>query len=201
MSGSRLRPSPKVEGPDGVEPHSISLISINVGLGLTEMFSNLHRLIRNRARVRWDPLRLAWVATLLLLVLNYWWALFLRLDGSQQARTAAEFWLILAPPILLFPTTASVLPNFEQDSDWVMRRQYDDQRKVFIATFSLYQLSTWATAFVTGSLAWNYVTFVRVVILPLPICMLIVNSRRWDWLGILAIGAFLLVRLLTQAIR
>ena len=61
-------------------------------------------------------------------MLNYWWALFLRLDGSQKARTAAEFGLILAPPILLFLTTASVLPNFEQDSDWDMRRQYDDQR-------------------------------------------------------------------------
>ena len=31
--------------------HSVTLISIIIGIGLTEMLGNLHRLIRNRARV------------------------------------------------------------------------------------------------------------------------------------------------------
>lgn len=34
--------------------HAVTLISIVIGIGLTEMFGNLHRLIRNRTRVTWD---------------------------------------------------------------------------------------------------------------------------------------------------
>ena len=54
-----------------ITAHSVTLISIMIGLGLTEMFGNLHRLIRNRARVSWDFLPLAWAATLFVVVLNY----------------------------------------------------------------------------------------------------------------------------------
>jgi hypothetical protein len=184
-----------------IEAHSITLISIIVGLGLTEMFGNLHRLIRNRGRVRWDLLPLAWVATLFFLVLNYWWALYLRLDGSQQAHTAAEFGLILAPPLLLFLATASVLPNFEPDSDWDMRRHYDAQRRVFILTFAVYQLSTFTTALLVGGLGWNFLSIVRVVIFLLLASMLVVNRRFWDWAAVLAILTFLSVRLVTQVVR
>ena len=61
--------------------HSITLIAIIVGLGLTEMFGNLHRLIRNRSRVTWDWLPVVWAATLLILVVNYWWSLYLGVSG------------------------------------------------------------------------------------------------------------------------
>jgi hypothetical protein len=184
-----------------IEAHSITLISIIVGLGLTEMFGNLHRLIRNRARVRWDFLPLAWVATLFFLVLNYWWALYLRLDGSQQARTAGEFGLSLAAPLLLFLATASVLPSFESQDDWDMRRHYETQRKVFILTFAIYQLTTFTTALLVGSLTWNFVTLVRPAIFALLLSMLLTNSRRWDWAAVLAIMGFLFFRLTTQVVR
>lgn len=184
-----------------IEAHSITLISIIIGLGLTEMFGNLHRLIRHRQRVCWDGLPLAWAATSLFLILNYWWALYLRLDGSQEARTAAEFGLILAPAILLFLTAASVLPHFGESGDWDMRAHYASQRKVFILTFVLYQLSTWATALLTGSVAWNYVTLVRGIILALLVSMLAANSRRWDWAGVILIGTAVFIRLVTQVVR
>jgi hypothetical protein len=184
-----------------VEAHSITLISIIVGLGLTEMFGNLHRLIRNRERVRWDALPLAWVATLFLLVINYWWALYLHLDGSTQARTAAQMGLSLAAPILLFLATASVLPHFEPDEKWDMRRHYDRQRKVFILTFALYQVCTFTTALIVGSMSWDYLAVVRVVIFALLVSTLATNNRRWDWAAVLAIFAFLCVRLTMQVVR
>jgi hypothetical protein len=165
------------------------------------MFRNFHRLIRNRARVRWDALPLVWVVTLFLVVLNYWWALYMRLDGSQKAHTAAEFGLILAPPLLLFLATASVLPDFEPDDDWDMRHDYQAQRPVLILTFAAYQVSTFTTALVVGSLAWNFLTFARFVIFGLLISLLLANSRRWDWAAVLAITAFLFVRLTTQVVQ
>jgi hypothetical protein len=43
----------------------LTLISIVVGLGLTELLLNFHRLVRERRNVSWDPLPLAWALLLL----------------------------------------------------------------------------------------------------------------------------------------
>lgn len=184
-----------------IATHSATLISIVIGLGLAEMFGNFYRLIRNRARVRWDYLPLAWAATLFFLILNYWWALVLRLDGSQTANTVAEFGLILASPILLFLATATVLPNFGDGDDWDMRRDYEKQRKVIALTFALYQVSTFTTALVVGTMAWNFLSIIRVVIFALLVSMLLTSRRPWDWIVVLAIATALLIRLNTQVIQ
>ena len=184
-----------------IQTHAVTLIAIIVGLGLTEMFGKLYRLIRNRRRVRWDLLPLAWVVTLFLLVLNFWWSLFLRMDGSSQASTVAEFGLILLPPILLFVATASVLPDFSGEDDWDMHRDYEEQRKVFILTFALYQVSTFTTALVTRTMTWDYLSIVRVGIFLLLVSMLLTNNKRWDWVGVLAIMTALLIRLTLQVVR
>ncbi len=184
-----------------ISTHSATLISIVIGLGLAEMFGNLYRLIRNRGRVSWDVLPLAWMATLFFLILNYWWALFLRLNRSEKANTVAEFGLILTSPILLFLATAIVLPNFAADDDWDMRRDYEAQRKVIALTFALYQVSTFTTALVIGTMAWNFLSIVRVVIFALLVSMLVTNRRRWDWVVVLAIMIALLIRLSTQVVR
>ncbi len=184
-----------------ITAHAVTLISIIIGIGLTEMFGNLHRLIRNRSRVTWDWLPVVWSTTLLVLVLNYWWSIYLGVAGFQQSSNAAEFGLLLIPPILLFLTTASVLPNFDANSEWDMRRHYDEQRKTFIITFVLYQCSTWATAAVVGTLGWNVISVVRAVILSLLVLLLVLNKRRWDWVGVLGILAVLVFRLTTQVMR
>ena len=184
-----------------IATHSVTLISIVIGLGLAEMFGNFYRLIRNRIRVRWDYLPLAWAATLFFLILNYWWALFLGLDGSRNAHTAGEFGLILASPILLFLATATVLPDFGDGDDWDMRRDYETQRKVIALTFALYQVSTFTTALVVGTMAWNFLSVVRVVIFSLLVSMLLTNRRLWDWIVVLAIAAALFIRLNTQMVQ
>ena len=184
-----------------ITEHSVTLISIIIGIGLTEMFGNLHRLIRNRPRVTWDWLPVTWAAALLLLVVNYWWSIYLGVSGVTQSKNAAEFGLLLITPILLFLTTASVLPNFDADSEWDVRRHYDEHRKTFIVTFVLYQCSTWTTAAVVGTLGWNVISVVRAIILLLLVLMLLFNKRQWDWVGVLGITAILIFRLTTQAVR
>jgi hypothetical protein len=184
-----------------LETHSVTLISIVIGLGLAEMFGNLHRLIRNRARVRWDYLPIVWATVLFFLILNYWWALFLRLDGSRQASTVAEFGLILASPILLFLASATVLPHFGEADDQDMRRDYEAQRRVIALTFALYQVNTFTTALVVGNMAWNYLSVVRVVIFALLVSMWFINRRRWDWIVVLTIATAILIRLGVQVVR
>ena len=184
-----------------ITSHAVTLISIIVGLGLTEMLGNLHRLIRNRTRVTWDWLPVAWSATLLVLVINYWWSIYLGVRGLDQPRNAAEFGLVMIPPLLLFLTTASALPNFDTADEWDMRRHYAEQRKTFIVTFTLYQCSTWTTAMVIGTFGLNVISVVRAAILLVLLLMLALNKRSLDWIGVLGILAVLVYRLTTQVVR
>jgi hypothetical protein len=184
-----------------ITAHAVTLVSIIIGIGLTEMFGNLHRLIRHRRRVTWDWLPVVWSAILLLIVINYWWSIYLGVSGFQQAGSAAEFGLILIPSILLFLATASVLPNFDSDSEWDMRRYYDEHRKTFIVTQILYACSTWVVAVIIGTFGWNAGSMVRIVNISLMVLLVLVNKRRWDWIGVAFILSTLVYRLTTQVTR
>lgn len=181
-----------------ITAHEVTLVSIIIGIGLTEMFGNLHRLIRNRERVTWDWLPVMWAATLLLIVINYWWSLFFAYGGFQHSRNAAEFGLLLITPIVLFLTTASVLPNFDVGSNWDMRAHYHDQRRTFIGTYILYQCSTWTTAAIINTLGLNVPSIVRATILLMLVLALLLNRRSFDWLAAIIIFAGLSFRLSTQ---
>jgi hypothetical protein len=181
-----------------ITAHEVTLVSIIIGIGLTEMFGNLHRLIRNRARVIWDWLPVMWAATLLLLVINFWWSIFFAYGAFQHSRNAAEFGLLLITPILLFLATASVLPNFDADSTWDMRAHYGDQRRTFIGTYILYQCSTWTTAAIIGTLGFNVPSIIRATILLMLVLALLLNRRSLDWVAAIIIFAGLSFRLSTQ---
>lgn len=178
--------------------HSVTLISIIIGIGLTEMFGNLHRLIRNRDRVTWDWLPVVWTAVLLTLVVNYWWAIYQGVVGIDKLSNAAELGLVLIQPIVMFLLAASVLPNFPTDAPWDMKRYYGEHRRIFIGTFLLYQLVTSSVALVIGTWGWNPASLVRVLILLSLGLTLALNGRRWDWTGALIILALLIFRLTTQ---
>lgn len=184
-----------------ITDHSVTLISIIVGIGLTEMFGNLHRLLRHRAQVTWDWLPITWAVALLLLVINYWWAIYQDIIGINQLGSAAELGLILVHPIILFLLTASVLPNFGTARKWDLRRYYDDNRRAFIFTFVLYQCVTSTVALTLGTMGWNAASLIRASILLLLILALVVNRRRFDWIAALTILVALSFRLTTQVVR
>ena len=181
--------------------HSITLISIIVGIGLTEMFGNLHRLIRNRTQVTWDWLPVAWSAVLLVLVVNYWWAIYQGIIGVDRLGSAAELGLILVQPIVLFLLMASVLPNFGTTRKWDLGRYYDENRRTFIFTFVLHQCVTTVVGLTVGTMGWNAGTLVRATILLLLVLALTINKRRFDWIVVLGILVALIYRLTTQVVH
>lgn len=184
-----------------VSAHWITLTSIIVGLGLTEMLGALQRLVHERRRVKWDPLPLVWAAGVLLVVLNYWWAMVMGRDGSRTADTVAQFALLLASPILLFLVCGNVLPRMEPGADGDMRAAWHFQRRAFASAFALYQASNWSVAaFIVGD-PWTDVSTLRAIILALVVSMLFTDSRRWDWIvAVVSIG-LLIGRLITQQLR
>jgi hypothetical protein len=186
---------------DAATNHSITLISIIVGLGLTELFSNLYRLLRERKRVVWDGLPLAWSAFLLLFVLNYWWALVGGLAGSPRFTSVAEFGLLLAPPALLFIACSAALPRFEAGQELDMRSAYQNERRVLFLALAFYQLSIWAAIIVTRGVVWDTAALIRTTILALILSAFFAKSRRWDWLVVTIVLALVLYRIVIQPVR
>ncbi len=90
----------------------IALISIIVGLGLTELARSLRELVRPSRRVRWHWLPLLWAANLFLLILQLWWSSFtvLQQDVFQRALAFLPYALLFVGLYLL---CAFALPDEE----------------------------------------------------------------------------------------
>ena len=89
--------------------YHVALISIIVGLGLTDLAQSLRELVRPRRRVDWHWLPLLWAATAFFLAVQIWWNSFSFLTGA----TPAFFIAYLLTFLLLYLTCAFALPDPE----------------------------------------------------------------------------------------
>ncbi|MFB6230913.1 MAG: hypothetical protein ABEL04_07125 [Salinibacter sp.] len=84
-----------------------ALLSIIVGLGLTDLAQSLRELVRPRRKVNWHWLPLLWAANTFLLAIQIWWNSFSLLTGA----TSKFFFPFLAAFLLLYLTCAFALPD------------------------------------------------------------------------------------------
>lgn len=111
------------------------LLSIIIGLGLTQLLTALGRLIRHRDRVRADWLPLLWAAVLLVIYVQAWWAMFgLR---HHRAWTFVEFLVVLAQTATLYVMAAVALPEQvdEYESSVDLAAFYERQHRWFFGFF------------------------------------------------------------------
>src|SRR5262245_56126664 len=112
------------------------LISIILGLGITQLLSGVGRLLQARSRVRLDWPTLAWVGLLLVIHVQTWWAMF----GMRtfQNWTFFAFLIVLLQPIVLYLMAALVLPDTIPESALDLRDHYfAHSRWFFILAVSL----------------------------------------------------------------
>lgn len=105
------------------------LLSIILGLAITQLLQGLGRLIQARDRVRmfWPPV--AWAAILILVSVQTWWAMF-----GLRERTSWEFvpfLVVVAQTINLYLTTALILPEIGPDEEVDLRAHYFKQARWF----------------------------------------------------------------------
>ncbi len=89
-----------------------ALLSIIVGLGLTDLARSLRELVRPHRKVDWHWLPLLWAATTFLLAVQIWWNSFSFLTGA----TPAFFIAYLITFLLLYLTCAFALPDPEWEA-------------------------------------------------------------------------------------
>jgi len=98
------------------------LLSIIIGLGLTQVLSATGRVIRGREHVRpyWPPL--LWAGVLIVIYVQVWWSMFcLR---RHQNWDFLAFFLVLLQTVTLYMMAALVLPEQVDERGVDLREHY-----------------------------------------------------------------------------
>jgi hypothetical protein len=176
----------------------LTLISIVVGLGLTELLLSFHRLVRARRRVTWDALPLAWAALILIAAVNFWWGIR-ALMAQASGWLTGTFMLAMISPVFLFLASAAALPKVEAGASLDMKAAYADERSAFLLFLFGYQCGNWIIDFaVRGGPPEMIVAVSRSIAGLALVVALLARSRRWDWVAFAIIAAAYAARLVTQ---
>jgi len=104
------------------------LLSIIIGLGVTQLLTGVGRIIRNRDRIQVDWLPLLWAAVLLVVFVQEWWSSF-GLRGYRDW-TFGSFLFILAQTGALYLMAAVLLPE-QIDESPSLAGHYERQHRWF----------------------------------------------------------------------
>ena len=109
------------------------LLSIILGLGLTQLLTALGRLIRHRTDVQLDWIPVLWALVLLVIYLQVWWATFgLR---AQREWSFGGFLIVFAQFASLYVMAALILPEEMNPPGLALRAYYEKHRGAFFGFF------------------------------------------------------------------
>ncbi len=105
------------------------LISIVIGLAITQILQGYRTLLISRRRVRFFGPTLGWGGLLLLIAVQSWWAMF---GMRQHVRwTFLQFAIVLLQTILLYLLAALVIPDVGSEKDVDLKDHYFGQVRWF----------------------------------------------------------------------
>ncbi len=109
------------------------LLSIILGLSVTQLLQGLSGIIQNRERVRIYGPSLTWAILLLPIDAQAWWAMF----GLRRHHpwTFLDFIVVLLETIFLYLLAALVLPRFDMAGPIDLRENYFGHARWFFGSF------------------------------------------------------------------
>jgi hypothetical protein len=126
------------------------LISIILGLGITQLLSGFGRWVESRASIPAFAPTLVWVITLLVMHVQTWWSMY-GMRGLVHW-TFAEFAVVLLQPIILFLLAAAVLPSSTAEVSDLKANYFAQRRWFFGLLAALLVVSVSRDLLLTGSL-------------------------------------------------
>ena len=115
----------------------LPLVSVFVGLAVTDVAKSLHALLRARRRVRWDALPLMSSFIAVLTTYNLWWRLLGTADPAPFL-TLGGFLPLAAQLLVLYLLCAAVLPDAVPDDGLDLRTFYDGNGPYVWTLFALH---------------------------------------------------------------
>jgi hypothetical protein len=108
------------------------LLSIIVGLAITQVLSGYRALMLARSRVILHAPTLIWSVLVLLFAVQMWWASFGLADHDRW--TFLSFFILLLQTVLLYMLAALVLPDMPSDQRTDLRAHYVRETTPFFLT-------------------------------------------------------------------
>lgn len=186
------------------------LVSIIVGLGITDMAESIRDLIHPERPVRWHWLPLTWSLAAMLMVVASWWGFFDFLQAKVWTSPVA-FLLVLFTALSLYLLCAFALPELdgppESDDPALVdleafyfspshRRSFFGVAIAYIVSFlAIANIQRVSTMEVSGPEAfWNTVQTSLLYIVPYTI--LLFTDRKWVHVVLTVVGVVLALTLL-----
>lgn len=165
------------------------LVSIIVGLALTQLLSGLARLIQLRRRVAMHATTLCWIAILFLVDIQVWWVAFERRESHEW--TFFAFLLYLLIPISVFLLSYLVLPDLGDEDNADLRANFEGNQSWFFGLLAAVPvISLLEQGLREGGVPLDVDAGVRVVLTVLALVAMRVRNARyqfWNALGVLAL--------------
>jgi len=103
------------------------LLSVIIGLGISQLLTSFGRLIRHRDIVRSYWPSLLWAGVLLLIFIQSWWAMFVLRHYTDW--TFLAFAIVLLQTIALYMMAAVVLPETVEEAGVDLRIHFEKHRR------------------------------------------------------------------------
>ena len=166
------------------------LVSIIVGLALTQLLSGMARLIQLRRRIPMHAPTLLWMGLLFLIDIQVWWVAFERRATLQW--TFFTFLLYLLIPIGVFLLSYLVLPDMGDEDAPDLAANFEGNRVWFLCLLSalpaISLLEQWVRE---RALHWDGDVAFRVGFLALSLVAARARGSRVHlWIALVALSAF-----------
>jgi hypothetical protein len=112
-----------------------AFVSIILAIALTDMIQSMHRLLKARDRVRWDPLILLLALTVFILVLGQFFGLWG--DARFKTLTFNGLLALIAVPTVYTFAAFAVLPDEVPANGLDLRQYYFDNRRYLAVLLAL----------------------------------------------------------------
>ena len=166
------------------------LLSIIVGLAITQILTGFRGIMLWRSRVRMFWPAPLWAGTLLLINVQSWWAMFSLREVTTW--TFAGFAVVLAQAIAQYLLAAIVLPDFSADRETDLRDHYWAHTRWFFGLFVLALLMSLAKELVLyGHLPERENLAFQIGFIALSATALFTRRDGWHkFLALLGAGVF-----------
>jgi len=170
--------------------YALGLFAVLIGLAIADVATSLHRLLRSRHPVTWDPLALAAAFYALCLAIGMWFDLW-GIRGFAETRHFFFYIWLVAMFFVLFLLAADSLPD-EPGEGCDLRAHYAHNRPYFWTLVAIFQLAYLVDGlyFVGPHLMHlsplHYLSLLNNLVVPLLIALVLrqAASRSAHYLGV-----------------
>jgi hypothetical protein len=168
--------------------HLSVLISIILGLAITQLMQGFRGVVleRSRTRLYWVPI--VWAAIVLVVCVQSWWAMF-GLRGVREW-TFPAFAVVLLQVIATYMQAALVLPDFSGDAAVDLRSHYQDHQRGFFGAIVITLLaSLFKDVVLSGHLPGGVNLAFHVALIGASLVAMATRSERYHEANVVGTGA------------